>query len=41
MEFRSWGCLEAEAGGERLRLGGLREQKVLAVLLLDATAWCR
>lgn len=36
MEFRILGCLEAEAGGERLRLGGLREQKVLAVLLLDA-----
>lgn len=36
MEFRILGSLEAEAGGKRLALGGPREQKVLAVLLLDA-----
>jgi DNA-binding SARP family transcriptional activator len=36
MEFRILGSLEAEAGGKRLALGGPRERKVLAVLLLDA-----
>ena len=37
MEFRILGSLEAEAAtGERLALGGPSEQKVLAVLLLDA-----
>lgn len=36
MEFRVLGALEAWSGRERLALGGPREQKVLAVLLLDA-----
>lgn len=36
MRFLILGCLEAEAGGRRLPLGGLSEQKVLVVLLLDA-----
>jgi len=37
MKFRILGTLEAEAGGERLQLGGLCEQKLLAMLLIDAT----
>ncbi len=36
VQFRMLGNLEAEAGGRRLPLGGPCEQKVLAVLLLDA-----
>lgn len=36
MEFRVLGALEAWSGQERMGLGGPREQKVLAVLLLDA-----
>lgn len=36
MDFRVLGALEVEARGQRLDLGGTRQQTVLAVLLLDA-----
>ncbi|MFC0865967.1 BTAD domain-containing putative transcriptional regulator [Sphaerimonospora cavernae] len=36
MEFRILGDLEAEVRGHRVDLGGVRQQTVLAVLLLDA-----
>jgi len=36
MQFRILGALEGEAGGRKLALGGPCEQKLLAVLLLDA-----
>lgn len=36
MEFRILGSLEAGSNGERLALGGPRDRKVLAVLLLEA-----
>ncbi|MEZ0075145.1 BTAD domain-containing putative transcriptional regulator [Planotetraspora sp. GP83] len=36
MEFRVLGALEVTAGGRRLDLGGIRQQTVLAVLLLNA-----
>ncbi|MFJ2033705.1 BTAD domain-containing putative transcriptional regulator [Streptosporangium sp. NPDC087985] len=36
MEFRLLGPLEVAAGSQRLDLGGIRQQTVLALLLLDA-----
>lgn len=36
MEFRILGTLEAEVRGHRVDVGGVRQQTVLAVLLLDA-----
>ncbi|GAA0381512.1 BTAD domain-containing putative transcriptional regulator [Microbispora corallina] len=36
MEFRVLGALEVDASGKRLDLGGIRQQTVLAILLLDA-----
>ncbi|MEU6740140.1 AfsR/SARP family transcriptional regulator [Streptosporangium sandarakinum] len=36
MEFRVLGALEVTADGQRVDLGGIRQQTVLAVLLLDA-----
>jgi DNA-binding SARP family transcriptional activator len=35
VQFRVLGCLEAEREGDLLRLGGRRDQRVLAALLLD------
>jgi DNA-binding SARP family transcriptional activator len=36
VEFRVLGPLEITICGERLRLGGSREQKILAMLVLEA-----